>query len=106
VRPDGKEGKLKLKLREILQEDLDVFVDPEELGTAATISRRIKILFSQEFRITGGVEDLYPVALAKSGDVAGVKHGDIVVINWVEREVIGIQPGDGGLMTELILSKD
>lgn len=95
-----------MKLRDIMQQDLDVFVDPEELGSAATIKRRINILFSQEFRVTGGVEDLYPVALAKSADVAGVRHGDIVVINWIERKVIGIQPGDGGLMTEIILSRD
>ena len=95
-----------MKLRDIMQEDLDVFVDPEGLGSAATIKRQINILFSQEFRVTAGVEDIYPVALAKSADVAGVRHGDIVVINRVERKVIGIQLGDGGLMTELILTKD
>jgi len=95
-----------LKLREIMEQDLDVFVDPEGLGRAATIKRQINVLFTQEFRVTAGVEDIYPVALAKSADVAGVRHGDIVVINWIERKVIGIQPGDGGLMTELILSKE
>ncbi|MDI6808256.1 MAG: hypothetical protein QME66_04645 [Candidatus Eisenbacteria bacterium] len=54
----------------------------------------------------GTVESTQPEALCRTVDVAGAKHGDVIVIKGTIYYIRGIQPDGGHGRTVLILSKE
>jgi hypothetical protein len=94
--------------------DLDVFVNPDEIGIEATFTHGSTAatfdgLFIDAFKLvnpaTGNVESSSPQIECKTSDVSTAVHGDNILIGTVNYKVIGIQPSEDKLMTVLILSR-
>jgi len=103
-----------MSLKTQMEIDTNIFISEDDFGDVATLTKggspsivsTINVVLTEEFRSVNGVENLYPVALAKTSDISGVKHRDTLEVKSVTKYIIGIHPSDDGLMTELILSQD
>lgn len=95
----------------MLSEDLNVFLDAADFATLATltslgISSEINVIFDYEFSpmLAIDAEGRSITAMAKSADVATVRHHDTITINATPYRITGIHPLDDGAFTELELS--
>lgn len=78
----------------------------EDIGIDATYKgTTIKVDFRKDFITVEGVETYAPQTLCLKEDVEGITHDDTIIIESVEYNIIGIQPGSNG-MTVLILSEE
>jgi hypothetical protein len=99
-----------MTFKDDLTNDLDIFLDDDEFAVDVILnSVTIQGIFDNEF-ITAleddiGIETTSPQAQFKTTDVSSVVHGDIMTIDSVDYNIIGIQP-DGTGMTLIVLSKD
>ena len=83
--------------------DGDASVFLADFGVSAVIAGPpVTVIYDNDFMAGLEVESSNPVALAASADVAGVAHGDPVVINGVNHTVVGKKPdGTGFTLLEL-----
>ncbi|MCP4989340.1 MAG: hypothetical protein GY928_25775 [Colwellia sp.] len=93
-----------------LTTDLDVFINTDEFAVDITYnSTTIQGVFDNEFSsaVEGemGIESTVPQVMVKTSDVASVVHGEVMIIESVNYNIIGIQP-DGTGMTLILLSED
>lgn len=94
-------------------DDIDIFFadfgEDALLLSAGAGSKTIKVIFDNNYQAvniyTGVIESAGPHATAKTRDVTGVAHGDILEIDGGTYYIKGIQPGGKG-RTILSLSKD
>lgn len=104
-----------MTLAGVMDDDLSTFYSTDDFAVAATlthdgVSTSINVLFSNPFRAmnpeTGALETTAPMARCKTSDVSASVQGDTLAIAGTTYYVIGIQPGEDGLETVLILSLD
>lgn len=93
-----------------LTDDLNIFLDDSEFAVDVIFnSETIQGIFDNEFiavvKDDIGVETTTPQCQFKTSDVLSAAHGDIMTINSVDYNIIGIQP-DGTDMTLILLSQD
>ncbi len=89
----------------MFNEDLDAFLNESEFSTPITIEG---ITYQCIFNIENapmavGAEGREIVATIKTSDAVGIKHDAIVEVNSQSYIVIGVQPFDDGVFTDLIL---
>ncbi|MFH2073974.1 MAG: hypothetical protein ABIJ57_01315 [Pseudomonadota bacterium] len=110
-----KEKGEEMTLAEDMVADLGVFYDENDFAVSATLTvgavvTTISVIFSAPFRgispATGEIETTAPEARCKTSDVSTAVHGSTLVIGGVTYNVIGKQPGEDGIETILVLSKD
>lgn len=90
--------------------DLDAYFDTADFAEEASYNgASIPVIFDDSYKLlnalTGGIESSGPQATCKDTDMAGVQHGDQIVIRDTTYYVTGIEP-DGTGITVLTLSKD
>ena len=93
-----------------LTNDLDIFLDDDEFAVDVIFnSVTIQGIFDNEFieAVEGemGIETTVPQCQFKTSDVSTAVHGDTMIINSIDYNIIGIQP-DGTGMTLILLSED
>ena len=88
----------------MIQENLEIFF--KEFAVQGTLAGGAVIsgIFDQDFlQMDIGVEGRLITFLAKSMDVDGLHHGDTITINSIPYGIVGIEPRDDGIITDLIL---
>ena len=93
-----------------LTNDLDIFLDVNEFAVDVIFkSNTIQGIFDNEFLAVVedeiGVETTVPQCQFNTSDVSSAAHGDVMTINSIDYNIIGIQP-DGTGMTLILLSED
>jgi hypothetical protein len=83
----------------------DIFADTDMTIPATYKGVTIRVDFRDGFLVVAGVESSGPHAECLDTDIAGVGHGDMLVINAITYYVQGIQPSGFGT-TILILSEE
>lgn len=99
-----------MTFKDDLTDDLNIFIDEDEFAVDVILnSVTIQGIFDNEFLVAVegevGVETTSPQAQFKTTDVSSAVHGDIMTIDSVDYNIIGIQP-DGTGMTLILLSQD
>lgn len=100
-----------MSFKNTLRTNLATFLNLNEFAVNATFrGRAIPVIFddaTQIFSVSDGkVEMTKPTAMARSADVIGAIHNDIIRINAINYKIIGIQGNTIGDITTLLLSKD
>ena len=99
-----------MTFKDDLTNDLDIFLDDDEFAVDVIFnSVTIQGIFDNEFieAVEGemGIETTVPQCQFKTSDVSTAVHGDTMIINSIDYNIIGIQP-DGTGMTLILLSED
>lgn len=94
----------------MMNENLDAFLNVNELGVAATFNTQAIVvqLLNEYATIDGGtvgVEGSNPVALVKASDVSGIAADDSIIVDSVSYTVIRIEPDSTGTLLKLILTE-
>ena len=94
----------------MMNENLDAFLNINELGVAATFNTQAIVvqLINEYATIDGGtvgIEGSNPVALVKTSDVSGIAADDSIIVDSVSYTVIRIEPDSTGTLLKLILSE-
>jgi 2,3-bisphosphoglycerate-independent phosphoglycerate mutase len=84
-------------------EDLDTFLDPDEIGDTATAgAASINGIFAKEFAEVNSVEGFYPTFTCKTADVVAVAKGTTITIGGDGYKVLSKRQ-DGTGITQIIL---
>jgi hypothetical protein len=99
-----------MTLKDDMLTDLDVLIDTDDFAVSITYnSATINGIFDKEFAQTAegevAIESTVPQVLVKDSDIVGAAHGDVMTINGINYNIIGIQP-DGTGSTLILLSQD
>ncbi len=99
-----------MTFKDDLNDDLDIFLDDDEFAVDVILNAvTIQGIFDNEFlaAVEGdiGIESTLPQGQFKTSDVSSAIHGDVMTINSVDYNIIGIQP-DGTGITLIFLSQD
>ena len=87
-------------------DDLDPFFQPPFVKTAIYQEREIAVLFNREgIPVELGIEGRDFVLEVKTSDFPDVRHHEKITIDGQTYEVIGVNPVDDGLLTELTLKE-
>ena len=98
--------------KEQLQKDLDVFINPNEFGTAALYNGEpIAVDFRSSSDVVfdrGNIHDVsssVPACFCKESDIQGIENGDLITIDGAIFYVLDSDPSSGGIQ-KIYLSKD
>ncbi len=99
-----------MTLKSDLLIDLDILIDTDDFAVDITYNlATIKGIFDNGFIESSdgevAVESTVPQVIVKSSDVVGAIHDEIMTIDSVDYNIIGIQP-DGTGVTVIFLSQD
>ena len=93
----------------MFDENLDAFLNINELGVAATYNATpIVVQLLNDYDTIGdgvGIEGSKPVALVKAPDVTGIVADDSITVDSVGYTVIRIEPDSTGKFLRLILNE-
>jgi len=87
-------------------DDLSTFFQNPFVKTAIYQGREIAVLFNREgIPVELGIEGRDFVLEVKTSDFLNVRHHEQITIDGQNYEVIGVNPVDDGLLTELTLKE-
>ena len=94
----------------MFNEDLDAFLNVNELGVAATYNATAIVaqLLNEYATLEGGtvgIEGTNPAALVKASDVSGIAADDAITVDGVSYTVARIEPDSTGNLLKLILTE-
>lgn len=85
------------------EDDVAIFLNDFATDAGIGDDETIKVIFTNTFELTLDAENNMPVAICASSDASGMKQGDVITIENIDFEIVGIHMGNDGT-TQLFLS--